>query len=73
VINGIAQVAALEQALLSSQSALDSTRLGYGGRASTSMLNAAAAFLHRRDLPGPANTINSHLRLKLPPGPGRMT
>ena len=42
VINGIAQVRALEQALVSSQSALDSNKLGYevGVRINIDVLNA---------------------------------
>src|SRR5438067_175931 len=53
VINGIAQIAALEQALTSSQSALDSNRLGYevGVRINIDVLNAQQqVFQTRRDL-----------------------
>ena len=53
VVNGIAQVGALEQALVSSQSALDSNRLGYevGVRINIDVLNAQQQlFSTRRDL-----------------------
>ena len=53
MINGIAQVGALERALISSQSALDSNRLGYevGVRISIDVLNAQQQlFSTRRDL-----------------------
>src|SRR6266566_1373661 len=53
VINGIAQVGALEQALVSSQSALDSNKLGYevGVRINIDVLNAQQQlFSTRRDL-----------------------
>ena len=53
VINGIALVSALEQALVSSQSALDSNKLGYevGVRINIDVLNAQQQlFLTRRDL-----------------------
>ena len=53
VVNGIAQVSALEQALISSQSALDSNRLGYevGVRINIDVLNAQQQlFSTRRDL-----------------------
>jgi len=72
VINGIAQVAALEQALLSSQSALDSTKLGYkvGVRINIDVLNAQQQlFSTERDLAlARYNTINSQLRLKAAAG-----
>jgi outer membrane protein len=68
VINGIAQVGALEQALVSSQSALDSNRLGYevGVRINIDVLNAQQQlFLTRRDLAlARYNTITNTLRLK---------
>jgi outer membrane protein len=53
VINGIAQVGALEQALVSTQSALDSNKLGYevGVRINIDVLNAQQqVFTTRRDL-----------------------
>jgi outer membrane protein len=53
VINGIAQIGALEQALISSQSALDSNRLGYevGVRINIDVLNAQQQlYSTRRDL-----------------------
>ena len=72
VINGIAQIAALEQALISSQSALDSTRVGYkvGVRINIDVLNAQQQlFSTERDLAlARYNTINSHLRLKAAAG-----
>jgi outer membrane protein len=68
VINGIAQVAALEQALVSTQSALDSNRLGYevGVRINIDVLNAQQqVFSTRRDLAlARYNTITNTLRLK---------
>ncbi len=68
VINGIAQVRALEQALVSSQSALDSNKLGYevGVRINIDVLNAQQQlFSTRRDLAvARYNTITNHLRLK---------
>ena len=68
VTNGIAQVGALEQALVSSQSALDSNKLGYevGVRINIDVLNAQQQlFSTRRDLAvARYNTITSHLRLK---------
>ena len=68
VINGIAQIGALEQALVSSQSALDSNKLGYevGVRINIDVLNAQQQlFSTRRDLAvARYNTITSHLRLK---------
>jgi outer membrane protein len=72
VTNGIAQVGALEQALVSSQSALDSNRLGYevGVRINIDVLNAQQQlFSTRRDLAvARYNTITSHLRLKAAAG-----
>jgi outer membrane protein len=72
VINGIAQVGALEQALVSSQSALDSNKLGYevGVRINIDVLNAQQQlFSTRRDL---ANAryiaILNQLRLKAAAG-----
>ena len=68
VINGIAQVGALEQALTSSQSALDSNRLGYevGVRINIDVLNAQQQlFSTRRDLAvARYNAILNQLRLK---------
>ncbi len=68
VISGIAQVGALEQALVSSQSALDSNKLGYevGVRINIDVLNAQQqVFQTRRDLAvARYNTIIAHLRLK---------
>jgi outer membrane protein len=72
VINGIAQVAALEQALVSSQSALESNRLGYevGVRINIDVLNAQQqVFSTRRDLAvARYNTITNFLRLKAAAG-----
>lgn len=72
VINGIAQVAALEQALTSSQSALDSNRLGYevGVRINIDVLNAQQqVFSTRRDLAvARYNAILNQLRLKAASG-----
>ena len=72
VINGIAQVGALEQALVSSQSALESNKLGYevGVRINIDVLNAQQQlFSTRRDLAvARYNTITSHLRLKAAAG-----
>ena len=72
VINGIAQVRALEQALVSSQSALDSNKLGYevGVRINIDVLNAQQQlFSTRRDLAvARYNTITNHLRLKAAAG-----
>ena len=72
VINGIAQVGALEQALISSQSALDSNKLGYevGVRINIDVLNAQQQlFLTRRDLAlARYNTITNTLRLKAAAG-----
>jgi outer membrane protein len=72
VINGIAQIAALEQALTSAQSALDSNRLGYevGVRINIDVLNAQQqVFSTRRDLAvARYNAIINHLRLKAAAG-----
>ena len=72
VINGIAQLAALEQALVSSQSALDSNKLGYevGVRINIDVLNAQQQlFSTRRDLAlARYNTIVNQLRLKAAAG-----
>lgn len=72
VINGIAGVAALEQALVSSQSALDSNKLGYevGVRINIDVLNAQQQlFATRRDLAvARYNTITNSLRLKAAAG-----
>jgi outer membrane protein len=72
VLNGIIQVQALEQALVSSQSALDSNRLGYevGVRINIDVLNAQQQlFQTRRDLAvARYNTITNHLRLKAAAG-----
>jgi outer membrane protein len=68
VMSGIAQVGALEAALVSSQSALDSNKLGYevGVRINIDVLNAQQQlFSTRRDLAvARYNTITNHLRLK---------
>jgi outer membrane protein len=68
VENGIAQISAFEQALVSSQSALESNKLGYevGVRINIDVLNAQQQlFSTRRDLAlARYNTITSHLRLK---------
>ncbi len=72
VINGIALIAALEQALVSSQSALDSNRLGYevGVRINIDVLNAQQQlFSTRRDLSQARyGTITNQLRLKAAAG-----
>ena len=72
VMSGISQVGALEQALVSSQSALDSNRLGYevGVRINIDVLNAQQQlFSTRRDLAvARYNTITGHLRLKAAAG-----
>ena len=69
---GIAQVKALEQALVSSQSALESNRLGYevGVRINIDVLNAQQQlFSTRRDLAlARYNTITNHLKLKAAAG-----
>ena len=72
VSNGTAQVGALEQALVSSQSALESNRLGYevGVRINIDVLNAQQqVFSTRRDLAvARYNTITNFLRLKAAAG-----
>jgi len=72
VVNGIAQVRAFEQALVSSQSAVESNRLGYevGVRINIDVLNAQQQlFSTRRDLAlARYNTITNHLRLKAAAG-----
>jgi outer membrane protein len=72
VINGIAQVGALEQALVSSRSALDSNKLGYevGVRINIDVLNAQQQlYSTQRDLAvARYNTITNHLRLKAAAG-----
>ena len=72
VINGIAQVGALEQARVSSQSALDSNKLGYevGVRINIDVLNAQQQlFSTERDLAvARYNTITSLLKLKAAAG-----
>jgi len=71
-LNGITQVAALEQARVSSQSALDSNKLGYevGIRINIDVLNAQQQlFSTRRDLAvARYNTITNQLRLKAAAG-----
>jgi outer membrane protein len=68
VINGIAQVGALEQARISSQSALDSNKLGYevGVRINIDVLNAQQQLYSTvRDLSvARYNTITNLLKLK---------
>jgi outer membrane protein len=68
VIAGISQITALEQALVSSQSALDSNKLGYevGVRINIDVLNAQQQlYSTRRDLAlARYNTITNQLRLK---------
>ena len=68
VINGIAQIGALEQALVSSQSALDSNRLGYevGVRINIDVLNAQQQlYSTRRDLAvARYNLLVNQLKLK---------
>ena len=72
VANGTAQIGALEQALVSSQSALDSNKLGYevGVRINIDVLNAQQQlFSTRRDLAvARYNTITNQLRLKAAAG-----
>ncbi len=72
VINGIAQIGALEQARVSSQSALDSNKLGYevGVRINIDVLNAQQQlFSTERDLAvARYNTITNQLRLKAAAG-----
>src|SRR3954466_11316283 len=68
VINGIAQVGALEQAMISSQSALDSNKLGYevGVRINIDALKAQQQLYPTGRALAVAryNTITNHLRLK---------
>ena len=72
VTSGLAQVRAFEAALVSSQSALDSNKLGYevGVRINIDVLNAQQQlFSTRRDLAvARYNTITNHLRLKAAAG-----
>jgi len=72
VINGIAQVSALEQARVSSQSALDSNKLGYevGVRINIDVLNAQQQlYSTERDLAvARYNTITNLLKLKAAAG-----
>ena len=72
VTSGIAQVKALEQALVSSQSSLDSTRIGLevGVRTSIDVLNAQQQlFSAKRDLSQARyNTLLSQVKLKLATG-----
>ena len=72
VINGIATIGALEQALVSSQSALDSNKLGYevGVRINIDVLNAQQqVFSTRRDLlVARYGTIMNQFRLKAAAG-----
>jgi outer membrane protein len=72
VSNGIAVIRALEQALVSSQSALDSNRLGYevGVRINIDVLNAQQQlFSTRRDLlVAIYGTIMNHFKLKAAAG-----
>jgi outer membrane protein len=71
-VNGLAQVKALEQALVSSQSALESNKLGYqvGVRINIDVLNAQQQlYSTQRDLAlARYNTITSQLRLKAAAG-----
>jgi outer membrane protein len=68
VINGISAIAALEQAMISSQSSLDSNKLGYevGVRINIDVLNAQQQlYSTRRDLAvARYNTIVNQLKLK---------
>ena len=72
VINGIATIGALEQALVSSQSALDSNKLGYevGVRINIDVLNAQQqVFSTRRDLlVARYGTIMNQFKLKAAAG-----
>ncbi len=72
VTSGLAQVKALEQAQVSSQSALDSNKLGYdvGVRVNMDVLNAQQQFYStRRDLArARLQTLASQLRLKASAG-----
>jgi len=67
-VNGLAQVKALKAALISSQSSLESNRLGFevGVRINIDVLNADnQVFLTRRDLARAVlDTLLSHFRLK---------
>ena len=71
-VNGVAQVQALEQALVSSQSALESNKLGYevGVRINIDVLNAQQQlFQTRRDLAvARYNLITSRLKLRAAAG-----
>ena len=68
MINGISAIAALEQAMISSQSSLDSNKLGYevGVRINIDVLNAQQQlYSTRRDLAvARYNTIVNQLKLK---------
>lgn len=68
VVNGLAQVQALKAALVSSQSALDSNKLGYevGVRINIDVLNAEnQVYVTRRDLAkATLDTLMAQLRLK---------
>ncbi len=72
VTSGLAQVKALEQALISSQSALDSNKLGYevGVRVNIDVLNAQQqVFSTRRDLAkARVQTLTAQLKLKAATG-----
>ena len=72
VTSGLAQVKALEQALISSQSALDSNKLGYdvGVRVNIDVLNAQQQlFSTRRDLANARlQTLTAQLKLKAATG-----
>lgn len=72
VSSGLAQVKALEQALVSSQSALDSNKLGYevGVRVNMDVLNAQQQFYStRRDLAkARLDTLTAQLNLKAATG-----
>ncbi len=72
VSNGLAQVKALKAALVSSQSALDSNKLGYevGVRINIDVLNAEnQVYVTRRDLAkATLDTLMSQLRLKASTG-----
>ncbi|MEK7361196.1 MAG: TolC family protein, partial [Pseudomonadota bacterium] len=72
VTNGMAQVRALEQALISSQSALDSNKLGYevGVRINIDVLNAQQQlFSTKRDLSKARyDTLLNGLKLKAASG-----
>jgi outer membrane protein len=72
VVNGLAQVKALKAALVSSQSALESNKLGYevGVRINIDVLNAEnQVYVTRRDLAkATLDTLMSQLRLKAATG-----